>query len=161
MRIPETPRLTSNFGPAAAAPVRPDLVKKRVPKVAAGQKVLEFPSGRVGTPEATAKRAVVRMPTTITGHRVKMTPTLFLPHDVAEYIVARAIREGKNTAGVVAEILSAEARRRERRRRHRGSNLRVESAAPARGSGKLDVLPEPRCHAGRSRCAGGQDGRAG
>ena len=83
--------------------------KKPARKTASGQKVLEFPS--VGTPEATAKRAVARMSTTLSGHRVKLTPTLFLPHDVAEYIVARAIREVKNTAGVIAEILGAESRR--------------------------------------------------
>jgi len=54
---------------------------------------------------------VARMPTTLSGHRVKITPTLFLPHDVAEYVVARAIREGKNTAGVIADILGAESRK--------------------------------------------------
>ena len=74
----------------------------------AGQAVLEFPSGRIGTPEATAKRAVARMETTVSGHRVKLPLTLFLTREVAEYIAARAIREGKNTAGVVAEILTAE-----------------------------------------------------
>ena len=79
---------------------------------ASGQSVLPFPSGRAHTPEASAKRAVARMPTTVSGHRVKMTPTLFLPHDVAEYIVARAIREGKNTAGVIADILKAESERK-------------------------------------------------
>lgn len=36
----------------------------------------------------------------------------FLPHEVAEYVTARAIREGKNVAGLVAEILGAESRRR-------------------------------------------------
>ncbi len=76
-------------------------MKKKLQK-ALGQSVLPFPSGRVGRPEATAKRPVARMETTISGHRVKMPLTLFLPHDVAEYIVARAIREGKNTAGVIA-----------------------------------------------------------
>ena len=86
--------------------------KKPAPKIATGQKLLEFPSGRVGTPEATGRRAVARMGTTVSGHRVKLTPTLFLTHDVAEYIVARTIREGKNTAGVIAEILTAESRRK-------------------------------------------------
>jgi hypothetical protein len=38
--------------------------------------------------------------------------TLFLPHDVAEYVTARAIREGKNVTGMVAEILAAESRRK-------------------------------------------------
>src|SRR5262245_43119047 len=46
-------------------------------------------------PEPTAKRAVARMETTVSGHRVKMPVTLFLPHEVAEYIVARATREGE------------------------------------------------------------------
>jgi len=61
--------------------------------------------------EALARRAVARKPTTPSGHRVKVVLTLFLPHDVAEYVTARAIREGKNTAGVVAEILAVESRR--------------------------------------------------
>ena len=42
---------------------------------------------------------------------MKFALTLFLPHDLAEYLIARAIREGKNTAGVIAEILGAESRR--------------------------------------------------
>ena len=63
------------------------------------------------TLEALARRAVARKPTTPSGHRVKVVLTLFRPHDVAEYLAARAIREGKNTAGVVAEILGAESRR--------------------------------------------------
>ena len=61
------------------------------------------------TPEAMARAAGARKPTTPSGHRVKLT--LFLPHDVAEYVTARAIREGKNVADVVAEILGAERRR--------------------------------------------------
>ena len=67
-------------------------------KKSVGQPVLEFPSGRVGTPEATAKRAVARTETTVSGHRVKMPLTLFLTREVAEFIAARAIRKGKNTA---------------------------------------------------------------
>lgn len=55
-------------------------------------------------PEAVAKRAVARAPTTPSGHRVKVTLTLFLPRDAAEYLPARAIREGKNTAGVVTGL---------------------------------------------------------
>ena len=67
---------------------------------------------RAFTPEAMAKRAVSRKPTTPSGHRVKLTLTLFLLHDPAEYLTARAIREGKNVAGLVGEILAAESRRR-------------------------------------------------
>jgi hypothetical protein len=63
------------------------------------------------SPEALAKRAVARKPLTPSGHRVKLALTLFLPHEVAEYITARAIREGKNVAGLVGEILRAEIRR--------------------------------------------------
>jgi hypothetical protein len=59
-------------------------------KKASSQSVLAFPSNRAGTPEPTAKRAVARMPTTVSDHRVKLTPTLFLSHDVAEYVVAMA-----------------------------------------------------------------------
>ena len=64
------------------------------------------------TLEALAKRAMARKPTTPSGHRVKLVLTLFLPHDVAEYVTARAIREGKDVAGLVGEILAAELRRR-------------------------------------------------
>jgi hypothetical protein len=39
---------------------------------------------------------------------VKFAVTLFLPPDLAEYLIARAIREGKNTAGLIGEILAAE-----------------------------------------------------
>ena len=85
--------------------------KKPAPKIATGQKLLEFPAGRVGTPEATAKGAVARMETTVSGHRVKRPLTLFLTREVAEYLVARAIREGKNTPGIIAEILKAESER--------------------------------------------------
>jgi hypothetical protein len=63
------------------------------------------------TAEAVARRAVACMPTTVSGHRVTLTLTLFLPKDVAEYVAARAIREGKNTPGVIADILGAESRR--------------------------------------------------
>jgi hypothetical protein len=51
------------------------------------------------------------MPTTISGRRVKVTPTLFLTREVAEYIVARAIREGRNTPAIIGDILTAESRR--------------------------------------------------
>jgi hypothetical protein len=57
------------------------------------------------------RRAVSRKPTTPSGHRIKVVLTLFLPHDVAEYLAARAIREGKNVAALVAEILGKESRR--------------------------------------------------
>jgi hypothetical protein len=63
---------------------------------------------RAYSPELTAKLAVARRPTTPSGHRVKFAVTLFLPPDLAEYLIARAIREGKNTAGLIGEILAAE-----------------------------------------------------
>ena len=52
---------------------------------------------------------MARKPTTPSGHRVKLALTLFLPRDVAEYVTTRATREGKNVAGLVAEILRREA----------------------------------------------------
>jgi hypothetical protein len=63
------------------------------------------------SPETMAKRAVSRKPLTPSGHRVKFAVTLFLPHEVAEYVIARALREGKSVAGLVGEILAAESRR--------------------------------------------------
>jgi hypothetical protein len=82
----------------------------------ADQAELTFPAKELAkkpgrSPEEIARAAVARMPTTVSGHRVIMKPTLFLTREVAEYIVARAIREGKNTLGVIVEILTAESRR--------------------------------------------------
>jgi hypothetical protein len=78
---------------------------------------LLFPAKKPGrSPEEIARAAVARMPTTVSGHRVIMKPTLFLTREVAEYILARAIREGKNT-GVIGDILTAESRRRDDGRR--------------------------------------------
>jgi hypothetical protein len=37
---------------------------------------------------------------------------LFLPREVAEYITARAIRQGTNTPSLIAQILGAKSRRR-------------------------------------------------
>jgi hypothetical protein len=74
--------------------------------------VVPFPRARTTTPEDVAKRSVARMPTTVSRHRGEMTLTLFLPREVAEYIAARAIREGKNTPSVIADILKAESERK-------------------------------------------------
>jgi hypothetical protein len=83
----------------------------------ADQAELRFPAKELAkkagrSPEEVARAAVARMATTVSGHRVIMKPTLFLTRDVVEYIVARAIREGKNTLGIIAEILTAESRRK-------------------------------------------------
>jgi hypothetical protein len=48
----------------------------------------------------------------VSGHRIKLVLTLFLPREVAEYITARAIREGTNTPSLIAQILGAESRRK-------------------------------------------------
>lgn len=85
---------------------------KKSLKKAPGQSVLPFPSERRNTPEALAKRRVALAPTTPSGHRVKMTVTLYLPRELAEYLSARAIREGRNTAAVLADILAAESQRK-------------------------------------------------
>jgi hypothetical protein len=55
---------------------------------------------------------VAAKPTTPSGHRVKFAVTLFLPHDVAEYLVARSIREGRNVAALIGELVSREAKSR-------------------------------------------------
>jgi hypothetical protein len=52
------------------------------------------------------------MPTTVSGHRVIMKPTLFLTREVAEYLAARAIREGRTRLGVIGDILTAESCRK-------------------------------------------------
>jgi hypothetical protein len=48
---------------------------------------------------------------TVAEHRVKLTLTLFLPHDLAEWITAGDSR-GENTPGIIADILTAEAKRK-------------------------------------------------
>jgi hypothetical protein len=80
-------------------------------KVVPSSPVPQTGPARAFTPETMAKCAVSRKPTTPSGHRVKFVVTLFLPRDLAEYVTSRAIREGKNVAGLVGEILAAESRR--------------------------------------------------
>jgi hypothetical protein len=84
---------------------------KRQSSQSPDQTELQF-QAKKGTSEEAARRTVARMPTTVSGHWVKLVLTLFLPHDVAEYIAACAIREGKNTPGAIGDILNAESRRR-------------------------------------------------
>ena len=43
---------------------------------------------------------------------MKYVVTLYLAHDTAEALTARAIREGKNSAFLIAELLDAEVRRK-------------------------------------------------
>jgi hypothetical protein len=81
---------------------------KRKPDAAPSPAQQSLPLTRAYSPENMAKLAVARRPTTPTGRRVKFAVTLYLPPDLAEYLVARAIREGKNTAGLIGEILAAE-----------------------------------------------------
>jgi hypothetical protein len=64
------------------------------------------------SPEVIARRAVALRPTTPSGHRVKVAVTLFLTREVAECLTARAIREGKNIAALVGELVSREAKQR-------------------------------------------------
>jgi hypothetical protein len=72
---------------------------------------LVFPAKkRDRSPEEVARMAVARAATTVSGHQVKLTLAV-PPRDVAEYIGACAIREGKNTPSVVAKILADEMRR--------------------------------------------------
>jgi hypothetical protein len=56
-------------------------------------------------------RAAVAHEATATASRekVKLTLTVFLDREQAERLTARAIREGKNLEGLVAEILEGEA----------------------------------------------------
>jgi hypothetical protein len=43
---------------------------------------------------------------------VKIAVTLYLPRELAEWLSARAIREGRNTPSLIAEILTAESWRK-------------------------------------------------
>ena len=56
------------------------------------------------SPEEVARRAVALKPTTPAGHKVKVAVTLFLDREVAEYITARAIREGRTVAALRALV---------------------------------------------------------
>jgi hypothetical protein len=58
------------------------------------------PAKKAGrSPEEIARVAVGRLPTTPSGHRVKLTVTLFLTREVAEHISARAIARGRTRQG--------------------------------------------------------------
>jgi hypothetical protein len=58
------------------------------------------PAKKTGrTPEEIAQAAVARMPTTVSGHPVKLTPTLFVTREVAEYVVARKDSRREEHAG--------------------------------------------------------------
>jgi hypothetical protein len=88
-------------------------VAKRQPVRASDQPELAFSTKRASrSTEEVARKAVARRPTRAAG-RVSYRLTLALPREVAERLTARAIREGKSLDGLVAEILEAEARRRE------------------------------------------------
>jgi hypothetical protein len=50
-------------------------------------------------------------PASTSGKKVKLVLTIFLTRGQAERLTARAIREGKNLAALVAEILETEGRR--------------------------------------------------
>src|SRR5262245_21606540 len=68
------------------------------------------------SPEEMARSAIARRPTTPSGHRVKYTVTMFLRRETAEALTARAIREGKNVPGLMAELIEAECARQGARR---------------------------------------------
>jgi ribosomal protein S24E len=60
-------------------------------------------------PEKAARAAIDHEATaTPSREKVKLTLTVFLDREQAERLAARAIREGKNLEGLVAEILEAE-----------------------------------------------------
>jgi hypothetical protein len=62
------------------------------------------------TPEKVARDASGHEATaTPSREKVKLTLTVFLDREQAERLTARAIREGKNLEGLVAEILEGEA----------------------------------------------------
>jgi len=62
------------------------------------------------TPKKVARAAVAHEATaTASREKVKLTLTVFLDREQAERLTARAIREGKNLEGLVAEILEGEA----------------------------------------------------
>src|SRR5262245_17895985 len=62
---------------------------------------------RASSPELIAHLAVARKPQIALGQRVKFSVVLYLAHDVAEALVARAIREGTNSAALGRRDLHA------------------------------------------------------
>ena len=61
-------------------------------------------------PRVVARNAIARRPTTPSG-QIKYTVTLYLTRETAEALTARALREGKNSAFLIGEVLGAEMRR--------------------------------------------------
>lgn len=64
------------------------------------------------TPEELARAAIARMPTTVSGGCVKDDGHAVPDPCGAEYLSACAIREQRNTPALIAEILTAEAKRK-------------------------------------------------
>ena len=89
------------------------------PAAAARDPELPFPSRKPPTrvtpqdrfsPETIARNAIARRPTTPAGN-VKYAVTLFLRRELAEALTVRALREGKNTPVLIAELLDVAMRR--------------------------------------------------
>jgi hypothetical protein len=77
---------------------------------AAAPKVVAMPRKTDPTPEDLARKAMARQPTGASGKKVKLTLTIFLSREQAEKLTARAIRQRKNLAALVTEILEDERR---------------------------------------------------
>jgi hypothetical protein len=60
-----------------------------------------------GAVQAAARKAVARMPQA--GGRVQLTVTFALTVEEAEWLTAKAIREGKSVRGLIAELVRAAA----------------------------------------------------
>jgi len=84
-------------------------MKKREPN----SEQLSLPEGKRQrfSPDAVAKAAIARRPTTPSG-AIKYMLTVFLRRDLAEAVTARALRDDKNVPLLVAEILEAELRQK-------------------------------------------------
>jgi hypothetical protein len=91
--------------------VPPDVSDKAVSrrsKRAAAPNVVAMPRKADPSPEDLARKAMARQPTGASGKKVKPSLTVFLSREQAEKLTARAIRQRKNLAALVTEILEAE-----------------------------------------------------
>jgi hypothetical protein len=75
---------------------------------AASPNVVAMPRKAGPTPEDLALKAMAHQHTGASGKKVKLSLTVFLSREQAERLTARAIRQRKNPAALVTEILEAE-----------------------------------------------------
>ena len=106
------PRRARGVAPSDSLPLFPSDVSgkpvSRRNERAAAPNVVAMPRKTDPTPEDLARKAMAHQPTGASGKKVKLSLTVFLSREQAEKLTARAIRQRKNLAALVTEILEAE-----------------------------------------------------